>query len=182
MDYKIRLQASIDCIRHCVRQGQALRGHDESECSKNRGNFIELLKFHARGREDVERVVLRNAPKNLQMTSPDLQKDIVHAIATEVTKQIICDIGDDVFSILVDEARDTSIKEKMAIVLRYVNEEGYVMERFLGNAHVADTKSLTLKMEIESMLVTNGLSLSKIRGHGYDGARNMSGESMDSRL
>ncbi|CAI0627160.1 unnamed protein product [Linum tenue] len=115
MDYRIRLQASIDCIRHCVRQGQALRGHDESESSKNSGNFIELLKFHARGREDVESVVLRNAPKNLQMTSPDIQKDIVHAIASEVTKQIICDIGDDVFSILVDEARNTSIKEQMAI-------------------------------------------------------------------
>ncbi|CAI0434139.1 unnamed protein product [Linum tenue] len=176
MDYRTRLQASIDCIRHCVRQGHALRGHDESEPSKNRGNFIELLKFHARGRQDVERVVLKNAPKNLQMTSPDIQKDIVHAIASEITKGIICDIGDDVFSILVDEARDTSIKEQMAIVLRYVNEEGYVMERFLGIAHVADTKALTLKMEIESMLVTNGLSLSKIRGQGYDGASNMSGK------
>ncbi|CAI0479229.1 unnamed protein product [Linum tenue] len=176
MDYRIRLQASIDCIRHCVRQGQALRGHDESESSKNRGNFIELLKFHARGREGVESVVLRNAPKNLQMTSPDIQKDIVHAIASEVTKQIICDIGDDVFSILVDEARDTSIKEQMAIVLRYVNDEGYVMERLLGIAHISDTKALTLKMEIESILVRNGLSLSRIRGQGYDGASNMSGE------
>ncbi|CAI0422934.1 unnamed protein product [Linum tenue] len=124
----------------------------------------------------MERVVLKNAPKNLQMISPDIQKDIVHAIASEITKEIICDIGDDVFSILVDEARDTSIKEQMAIVLRYVNEEGYVMERFIGIAHVADTKVLTLKMEIESMLVANGLSLSKIRGQGYDGASNMSGE------
>ncbi|CAI0446490.1 unnamed protein product [Linum tenue] len=110
------------------------------------------------------------------MTYSDIQKDIVHAIATEVTKQIICEIADDIFSILVDEARDTSIKEQMAIVLRYVNEEGYMMERFLGIAHVTDTKDLTLKMEIESMLVTNGLSLSKIRGQGFDGASNMSGE------
>ncbi|CAI0429385.1 unnamed protein product [Linum tenue] len=175
-DYRIRLQASIDCIRHCVRQGHALRGHDESESSKNRGNFIELLKFHAFGRVDVHSVVLENAPKNLQMTSPDIQKDIVHAIASEITKEIICDIGENLFSILVDEARDTSIKEQMAVVLRYVNQEGYVMERLLGIAHVSDTKALTLKMEIESILVTSGLSLSRIRGQGYDGASNMSGE------
>ncbi|CAN1224432.1 Zinc finger MYM-type protein 1 [Linum perenne] len=48
--------------------------------------------------------------------------------------------------------------------------------RFLGISHVKDTKALTLKNEIEAMLVKNGLSLSRIRGQGYDGASNMKGE------
>ncbi|CAN1157893.1 Zinc finger MYM-type protein 1 [Linum perenne] len=91
------------------------------------------------------------------MTSPDVQRDIVNAIATETSKAIINDIGDDLFTILVDEARDVSVKEQMAIVLRY-------------------TKALTLKKEIEYMFVTHGLSLSRIRGQGYDGASNMKGE------
>ncbi|CAN1291986.1 Zinc finger MYM-type protein 1 [Linum perenne] len=97
------------------------------------------------------------------MTSPDIQKDIVHAIASEITKEIIKDLENDFFCILVDEARDVSIKEQMAIVLRFVDRNG-------------DTKALTLKNEIEAMLVKNGLSLSRIRGQGYDGASNMKGE------
>ncbi|CAN1248213.1 Zinc finger MYM-type protein 1 [Linum perenne] len=48
--------------------------------------------------------------------------------------------------------------------------------KFLGISHVKDTKALTLKNEIEAMLVKNGLSLSRIRGQGYDGASNMKGE------
>ncbi|CAN1214978.1 Zinc finger MYM-type protein 1 [Linum perenne] len=47
---------------------------------------------------------------------------------------------------------------------------------FLGISHVKDTKALTLKNEIEAMLVKNALSLSRIRGQGYDGASNMKGE------
>ncbi|CAN1787215.1 hypothetical protein LINPERHAP1_LOCUS17549 [Linum perenne] len=101
---------------------------------------------------------MQNAPKNLQMTSPDIQKDIVHALAAETTKLVVKDIGDDVFSILVDEARDVSIKEQMAMVLRYVDKTGSVVERFLGISHVANTKALTLRNEIESMLLKHGLS------------------------
>ncbi|CAN0926507.1 Zinc finger MYM-type protein 1, partial [Linum grandiflorum] len=97
-------------------------------------------------------------------------------IASEITKVIIKDLNGDFFCILVDEARDILIKEQMAIVLRFVDQSGCVMERFLGIAHVKDTRALTLKNEIEAMLVKNGLSLSRIRGQGYDGASNMKGE------
>ncbi|CAN1249547.1 Zinc finger MYM-type protein 1 [Linum perenne] len=106
---------------------------------------------------------MQNAPKNLQMTYPDIQKDIVHALAAETTKLVVKDIGDNVFYILVDKARDVSIKEQMAMVLRYVDKTG-------------NTKALTLRNEIESMLLKHGLSFKKIRGQGYDGASNMKGE------
>ncbi|CAN1829942.1 Zinc finger MYM-type protein 1 [Linum perenne] len=144
--------------------------------SNNRGLFLELLKFYSRGREHIESVVMQNAPKNLQMTYPDIQKDIVHALAAETTKLVVKDIGDNVFYILVDKARDVSIKEQMAMVLRYVDKTGSVVERFLGISHVANTKALTLRNEIESMLLKHGLSFKKIRGQGYDGASNMKGE------
>ncbi|CAN1762158.1 hypothetical protein LINPERHAP1_LOCUS8229 [Linum perenne] len=101
---------------------------------------------------------MQNAPKNHQMTSPDIQKDIVHALAAETTKLVGKDIGDNVFSILVDKARDLSIKEQMAMVLSYVDKTGSVVERFLDISHVANTKALTLRNEIESMLLKHGLS------------------------
>ncbi|CAN1318797.1 hypothetical protein LINPERPRIM_LOCUS30955 [Linum perenne] len=58
------------------------------------------------------------------MTSPDIQKDNINALALETTKLITEDIGDDFFAILADESRDVSVKEKMGVVLRYVDGKG----------------------------------------------------------
>ncbi|KAK4259584.1 hypothetical protein QN277_005900 [Acacia crassicarpa] len=120
-DYRIRLNGSIRCIRYLIRQGLAFRGHDETDASLNQGNFVELVKFLCESNEEVNNVSLNNAPENLKMISPKIQKDITNVAASLVTRAIISDIGDNFFSILVDEARDISIKEQMAIVLRYVN-------------------------------------------------------------
>ncbi|CAN1250119.1 Zinc finger MYM-type protein 1 [Linum perenne] len=64
----------------------------------------------------------------------------------------------------------------MSVVLRYVDGKGCVIERFLGISHVRDTKAMSLKTTVESMLMKNGLSISRVRGQGYDGASNMKGE------
>ncbi|KAM5569923.1 hypothetical protein ABKV19_017105 [Rosa sericea] len=63
----------------------------------------------------------------------------------------------------------------MAIVLRYVNK-GQVIERFVGVKHVTDTTSASLKAAIDQFFSENGLSISSLRGQGYDGASNMRGE------
>ncbi|XP_042450906.1 uncharacterized protein LOC122035840 [Zingiber officinale] len=77
---------------------------------------------------------------------------------------------------MVDEARDSSVKEHMRVVLRYVNKKKSVIERFLAVVHVPDTSSHSLKMAIDALFVQHGLSLSRLRGQGYDGASNMRGE------
>ena len=170
------MNASVDSIRYLLRQGLAFRGHDESLNSTNRGNFLELLQVLARNSKEIEKVVLENAPENQKLTSPDIQKDIVCCAATETRKAIINDIGDEYFAILVDESRDVSAKEQMAVVLRYVDKYGHVIERFLGILHVNDTSATTLKATIDSMFATHELSISKLRGQGYDGASNMRGQ------
>ncbi|KAL6547893.1 hypothetical protein OROHE_009598 [Orobanche hederae] len=120
--------------------------------------------------------VLMNAPINHQLNSPYIQKDIVRACASETTKAIVADIGDRFFALLIDEARDSSVKEQMAVILRYVNNKGDVLERFLGVVHVKDTTSLSLKRAIDNFFCDQKLSMSQIRGQGYDGASNMRGE------
>ena len=64
----------------------------------------------------------------------------------------------------------------MAIVVRFVNKEGIIKERFLDLIHVKDTAALTLKDSICAVLSDNNLSVRDIRGQGYDGASNMRGE------
>ncbi|KAJ0962219.1 hypothetical protein J5N97_030047 [Dioscorea zingiberensis] len=110
------------------------------------------------------------------MIAHDIQNDITSAAASETTNVIINELGDDLFAILVDESRDISNKEQMALVLRYMNNKGSIVERFLAIVHVSDTTALSLKKAIESIFSKHGLSVSRLRGQGYDGASNMRGE------
>ena len=77
---------------------------------------------------------------------------------------------------MIYESRDISRKEQMAIVLRYVNKNGLVVECFLGVEHVTSTTTLSLKATLDNFFSRHGLSFSRLRGQGYDGASNMQGE------
>ncbi|XP_075095473.1 uncharacterized protein LOC107785324 [Nicotiana tabacum] len=177
-EHRVRLNASIDMIRYLLKEGMPFRGHDESVTSTRRGHFLDLLKWYADRKEDVKNVVLEKAPKNNTMTSPDIQKDIVNSCAEETAKAIIEDSNGDFFGILVDESKDVSHKEQMALVLRlrYVNKDGKLIERFLGLVHVKDITAHALQKAINFLLLQHSLSSSLIRGQGYDGASNMQGE------
>ena len=60
--------------------------------------------------------------------------------------------------------------------MRYVDKLGRPCEHFIGVVHVDDTTSLSLKEAIKGLLVSHGLSMTRIRGQGYDGASNMKGD------
>ena len=98
-------------------QGCPFRGHDESPDSLNRGNFLEMVKLLASYNTEVNEVVLENALKNAKYISPDVQKEILSIHAQKVQKLIREEISNSKFCIMVDEARDESKKEQMAIVL-----------------------------------------------------------------
>ena len=50
------------------------------------------------------------------------------------------------------------------------------MSVFLGIKHVTSTSASSLKEAVEDLFSTHGLSISMLRGQGYDGASNMQGE------
>ncbi|KAK4478831.1 hypothetical protein RD792_014332 [Penstemon davidsonii] len=123
LENRLRLKTSIDAIRWLTFQGCAFRGHDETIDSLNRGNFIELVKLLASYNSNVKNVVLENAPGNAQYISPTIQKDILRIFARKVRAVICKEIGDAKYCIIIDEARDESKREQMAIVLRYVDKK-----------------------------------------------------------
>nr|XP_023896645.1 uncharacterized protein LOC112008552 [Quercus suber] len=92
------------------------------------------------------------------MTSPDIQKEIANAATVETINAIIKDIRDSLFAIIVDELRDMSTKEQLAIALCYVDKLGHVNERFLGITHVNNTSAVTLKSAIEEVFNIVGAS------------------------
>ncbi|KAM3245897.1 hypothetical protein P3L10_007664 [Capsicum annuum] len=127
-EYLMRLEASINVTRLLLYYGLPFRGHDESESSSNQGYFLEFLRWHGDNHPDVEKVILEKAPQNDTLTCPMIQKDIVNACAKETLKVIIVDLNGDYFGILVDESKDISHQEQMALVLRYVDKKGEVVE------------------------------------------------------
>ncbi|XP_021803306.1 zinc finger MYM-type protein 1-like, partial [Prunus avium] len=174
---RLRLTTTIEGIRYLANQGMTFRGDDESCDSFNRGNFIELIKAFARMNEEVEKVVLKNAPFNAQYISHKIQKEILNIFANKVRKMIRDEIGEDGnFCILIDEALDDSKKEQMAIILRFVGRDGHIRERFFDIVSVHDTNSLTLKTDICKVLGKHSLLVSNMRDQGYDGASNMRGQ------
>ncbi|XP_075645820.1 uncharacterized protein LOC142616986 [Castanea sativa] len=175
-EYRTRLNALVDCICFLQWQGLAFHGHDESKDSNNQGNFLELLQFLAKHNEEIDKAILENAPENHQMTSPDIQKEIANVATVETINAIIKDIGDSSFAIIVDESRNMSTKEQLAIALRYVDKLRHVNERFLGIRHVNNTAVVTLKSAIERVFNKHSLSISRLWGQGYNWASNMQGE------
>lgn len=74
-----------------------------------------------------------------------IQKEILHIFSTKVNETIHKEIGNAKFCIIVDEARNESMNEQMAIVLRFVDKDGFVREHFCGLVHVSNTAAVTLQ-------------------------------------
>ncbi|CAJ2666523.1 unnamed protein product [Trifolium pratense] len=153
----------------------AFRGHNESLTSLNKSNFREMIDWVKSNNEQVRDAFDRGA-KDCIMICSDIQKNFATSCAHEVTKVIMEELGDKQFSVIIDESRDISVKEKMAVMFRFVNDKGEVVERFLVVHHVKDTTSEALKEALYSIFDRHMLSISRLRGKGYDGASNMRGE------
>ena len=105
-----------------------------------------------------------------------IKKDILHVLAKRVRDAIREEIGDSKFCIIVDETCDESMREQIAIVLRFVDKYGFIQERFFDIVQIKDTSALTLKDKISDVLSQNCLDIQSIRGQRYDSASNMRGE------
>ena len=64
---RTQLEGSVETIRYLTQQGLALWGHDESEESLNRGNFIELLKLLCKCDADLAKVALKRLIKMISI-------------------------------------------------------------------------------------------------------------------
>ncbi|KAG8637900.1 hypothetical protein MANES_15G179352v8 [Manihot esculenta] len=154
-DYRTRLSTVVSVARILL-----------EEESLHRGNFLEHISWVCKREENVNKVMGKNAPGNNQLTSPTIQRDIIECCAMETRKIILNELGEKKFALL----------EQMSLVLRFVNDKGMVLERFLGLVHVNETSAKVLKNAIDTFFAKHDLSLAKLRGQGYNGAANMSGE------
>jgi len=110
-------------------------------------------------------------------TSSTIQNEIVEACNRIVLKKLVSRLnGARCFLVLADETTDVSTQQQMTIVARYVDvKEGKLRENFLQNEPVSDATGEKLAETIVKGSHSYGVSITYLRGQGYDGASSMSG-------
>lgn len=57
----------------------------------------------------------------------------------------------------------------MDVVFQFMESQREVIEQFMGNVHVVETRDVCLNEALVSIFSIYGLSISSFKGHGYDG-------------
>lgn len=169
------LRNLIDAVCYLGKQELAFRGHDEGEESENKGNYKELLSLFAK-RDDIFRHHLETSTVFSGVSSV-IQNDIIEAISNFMIKEIKNELHRTKFvSIIIDETSDVSNKEQLSTVLRYVTQEGNIVERFIRfNDVSADRSAVSLSNHVIPFI--NEFSCGdKLIAQTYDGGSVMAGQ------
>ena len=118
--------------------GTAFRGHDETEYSTNKGNFVETCNLLAEYSPTLFNKLQRRYG---HYTSHEYQNSI-SVIGSRLQSTIVQELEiAKYFAVLVDETKDNSKKEQLAILLRHF-DEGKVKERPIGCYHMKSLDAL----------------------------------------
>ena len=161
----------------CGKQVISLRGHREhgGGPNTNPGNFHALLNFHIDAGDSVLADHFKTAAKNAQYSSPQIQNDLISCTGEWIRNQILAEVKDaKFFSVCADEVADSSNKEQLPLVLRFVDVTNSIQEEFVDFFHCdTGTAGSALADKILEALRGYGLDISCLRGQAYDGAGNM---------
>ena len=120
---KKKIVPIIKTVMFCGRQNIALRGHRDDSTNRdlgNPGNFQALLDFRTDSGDTVLQEHFVTAPGNATYTSKTIQNEIISCCGDLITEKIVQEAKEcRFFSVLADEAQDSSNKEQMPLVIRF---------------------------------------------------------------
>lgn len=181
-----KLAPIVDTVILCARGGISLRGHrDDSQYHQEIGgystgqvgNFVDILNYGVRRGDKVLEEHLKTCGKNQTYISKTSQNKIIKCCGQIISEHIIHDVKKSKFySILADEASDSSHREQMSLVLRFVDSKMDIREEFIAFLHCKwGLSGAQLSKLILDYLHELTLSISDCRGQGYDGAGSVAG-------
>ncbi|XP_037805541.1 uncharacterized protein LOC119599716 [Lucilia sericata] len=103
-------------------------------------------------------------------------KIIENVLCPYFKKELIADIGDSVFSLLIDESTDVSMKKQLGIVVCYYSESSRcIVNTFLKLVELEDSTASAITKAILLTLNEFNVNLKKFKGLGTDNANAMVG-------
>ncbi|XP_029347336.1 uncharacterized protein LOC103308765 [Acyrthosiphon pisum] len=196
LEYSITLNA-VFCYycRHFPPHLTVSQSHTEKDALINRGysdwkNISNLTKKHENTSSHKNAVIKYNSwlsTKKTGSVSSQINQQVKDQIinnretlttASNLTLRKIVkevNLGSNIFSLIVDEARDESKIEQMSVCIRYVYDSK-IKERFLGFIELNELNAQALCNGLILFLNNTGLDIGKCVSQSYDGASVMSGE------
>ena len=168
------VETIFDVVRHLAKQNSSFRGHDETDDSKNKGNFLEELEFLSKYHTPL-RKWMDTHPENVSYFSHVSQNEMISILSNLIADVICSEVRTaKYFSIQCDEV--TSHKKAfMSVILRYVTDFK-ITERCIKLVRVSSLTGPSLAKVIVDILKDLKLPVKDLIGKGFDGAANMSGK------
>nr|XP_047122341.1 zinc finger MYM-type protein 1-like [Hydra vulgaris] len=164
---KCVIKILIDLARTLGRQGIAFRGDDWDE----NGNFRQLVYFMSRHNLVLKRWLSNIKLRKYHVTymSAKSQNDFIHLLGQDVQSKIVSEVNQaSMFSIMADTTPDVSHSDKLAIAVRYVDNNCNIKERIVQICEVADKTGDGIADLIISTINNLQLDVNSVVFQGYD--------------
>ncbi|KAM4567259.1 zinc finger MYM-type protein 1-like isoform 2-T3 [Odontesthes bonariensis] len=174
------LSKIIDCVKFCGAFELALRGHDETDSSENPGIFQGLVDFVASLDNLLEEhlktaTVFKGTSKKVQNELLDCMLSVVRSFIQEEVRNA------NFVAFQADETTDISTHCQLVLVLRYIDANNEIQERFMEFIKIqnasTDTISSVLLERLHTILPEG--QKAKLIAQAYDGAAVMRGATGD---
>lgn len=171
----------FEAIQFLGKQNISLRGHDESFSSKNRGNFLSLIKilskYHAPLAIHLNKI--ENATKKNRITflSGQTQNSMLQIMSESIREIILKKVKESrMFAVIIDTTTDISKMEQFTFVVRFVNDEGIIEERLIALEIATDATGRGMFDLFCNICIKHGLDWkNNLYAQAYDGAALMQG-------
>jgi len=172
----------ISIVIFLAQHNLGFRGHNEKWSNDlSKGNFKDLVLLMSKHSGSLAEHVTKlqsKGKKELSFVSWERQNQLIDSIAQDIATQIQTNVKQSkFFSIAIDSTFDTSRKEQVSFIIRYVcPNTGSIFERLLAIRESPNTCGNDLfSLFINVMEKYNIDWISDLVGQSYDGASNMRG-------
>lgn len=115
--------------------------------------------------------------KNLELHRQKCTNLIKYVIAPNMLSELIADIGNRPYSLIVDESTDITTKKYLALCVKYFSiKQNRIIIDFLGIIELEKADAITLHTKVKKFLEDIELPISNLVGLGTDGGSNLCGK------
>ena len=128
--HKDMLLVVLDSLRCLLRQGLAIRGHQEIE-----GNLMQLLLLQANRCDKLKQYI-----KDSRYLSNTVIDEMMGYMGMAVLDEFLAEIREaGMFAIIADETTDVSHKEQLCVSIRWVDHDFEIYETPIQLIHITKT-------------------------------------------